>query len=670
MSLTQNLILPTNKSLTNFEGLTIRQSEKGLTVTANILNYDDSPYDLTDKSLTFKDNKDNDKFVVDGNIQVVDPRAGTISYVLHPQVYASTGTAWFEIYDKSGKLVDSTNNFTIEVKDDANASVYNTNYISALEDLRTQMQNIVDSTDSKSKKMLTDTQHNFDTTLSNMTDSFNQAQINYHNQFNAQLSKQQSDFENSQNSRSTDWNNTKNVITGEWASLKSDYSNQIKKQQDSYTSAENGRNTDWSNDKARIDSDYNSVKDSYTKQIVKQQSDFSRAQNIRSTDWTNNKNSINAEWNMLKTSLNGTITNLGNQLSSIQTSITGINNNSIPNINNKIADLNAAIKNAQDTFKQIDFTHFIKSINGISPDSNGNVAITTDNVTGLTDLLNNAKNWNYSGEIAGNEDLNNYGKNGRFLIRNDKPLNYPTGASGQRATLFVFNHDNGQILQVYVAEDDVWTRVLTGTTPQKNWSKVLNDSYVPDWNSVVNKPSFSYSLYNGDIHWNSGTNQFEFFTKSYTSNSVKSGDMHIDFDDDQELTNTATKLTEIKNKADAAITPALLDAAIQKISFRQEDITDYKNGSALYSTVVRRATKQGDGTYLINNYPSNTANTVSQLAAAINTLQAQVTALQQQPARGFTDVDGVHYDVKYLTQRQYDALSTIDSNTLYIIPES
>lgn len=243
----QNLTLVTNKKLTNLQDAVIRQSEKGLTITAVFLNEDSSPYDLTNKKVTFNEHKDSDKYVVDTNVKITDERNGAISYTLHPQCYAATGEAWFEIADSSGTVVDSTQNFNLKVKDAANASIYNTNYITQLDALRDQMQALVDNADGQLKQQLKTTQDQMNQKLTELGNAYQLAEQGRANAYKQAEANRDSGWSQDKQRIDNEWNQDKDRINGEWNSQKQSIQNTANSQQSSISSQ-------WSQLKSNADS--------------------------------------------------------------------------------------------------------------------------------------------------------------------------------------------------------------------------------------------------------------------------------------------------------------------------------------------------------------------------------------------------------------------------------
>ena len=135
------------------KNITIRDSGNKEVLEAYFLNHEGQPYNLENKTVTFMENKDGDKFVSDPNVQIVNATAGFVRYTLQSQVHSAPGIAWFEINDDSG-LVDSTGNFNIRVENGLRATADNTTYIAALEKLKQQMEALIRQADGELKTEL------------------------------------------------------------------------------------------------------------------------------------------------------------------------------------------------------------------------------------------------------------------------------------------------------------------------------------------------------------------------------------------------------------------------------------------------------------------------------------------------------------------------------------
>lgn len=326
----QNLTLVTNKKLTNLQDAVIRQSEKGLTITAIFINEDNSPYDLTNKKVTFNEHKDSDKYVVDTNVQIIDARNGSISYTLHSQCYAATGEAWFEIADASGTVVDSTQNFNLKVKDAANASIYNTNYITQLDQLRSQMQTLVDNADGQLKQQLKTTQDQMNQKLTELGNAYQLAE-----QGRANAYKQ------AEANRDNGWSQDKQRI-----------------------------DTEWNQDKDRINGEWNTQKKSIQSTANNQQS------SIQSTADSNFK-AIGNEWSQIRNTAKSELATIQTNINSLQAVIDNLNKNKIPNLNQLVSAIQDKVTQLQNNLHDINWASFVKSVNGVTPDANGNVQVDT-----------------------------------------------------------------------------------------------------------------------------------------------------------------------------------------------------------------------------------------------------------------------------------------------------
>lgn len=135
-----------NKQNPSSQRIYLRQSERGLTLVAQLKDVNSKPYDLTGMLVRFKDAKAGGKSVSDANVTIAtDPKTGIITYPIHSQVFAADGVGWFEVYSDSVTLIDSTQNIPIVVDQDISGVVDNSDYISGLSSLKTKMQGIVDS---------------------------------------------------------------------------------------------------------------------------------------------------------------------------------------------------------------------------------------------------------------------------------------------------------------------------------------------------------------------------------------------------------------------------------------------------------------------------------------------------------------------------------------------
>lgn len=153
------IILPTNKtdSIISDRVRKIGQREKGLELEVIVTDANNEGYDLSDKIVTFSENKVGGKIVSDSSkdhIQILNAKDGRFKYKLAEAVYAASGEAWFDISSKDGEVVDTTKSFDIDVIENAEIHINNDNYVSTLIDLETYYKAIIQRTDQQTAEMV------------------------------------------------------------------------------------------------------------------------------------------------------------------------------------------------------------------------------------------------------------------------------------------------------------------------------------------------------------------------------------------------------------------------------------------------------------------------------------------------------------------------------------
>lgn len=216
------LTLATDKNSTTVDAdrITIRQSEAGLVINANIIDADNNAYNLTNCKVFFGENKDGGKMVDDEDVEIVDRIGGQIKYKLDTAVYQESGDAWFEITDNVNKLIDTTTNFHIDVIKQANLPVENENYWSRAESMLIHVKAFVQKVENDFNSNIS----NNDSQLNDFVKKFNQQLENYQ--------KELADYDGKYQKLSNDWTNELSRIKAnandQLSSLKSDYDNQKK----------------------------------------------------------------------------------------------------------------------------------------------------------------------------------------------------------------------------------------------------------------------------------------------------------------------------------------------------------------------------------------------------------------------------------------------------------
>ena len=290
-----NLTLQTDKNNTSIDTdrITIRQSESGLMLTADLITANGGAYDLTDCLVLFGENKDGGKMVSDDDVSIVDKKGGRIQYLLNTAVYQASGDAWFEITDNANKLIDTTTNFHIEVVQQANLPVDNENYWSRAEGMLThvqafmqKVQNDVNAAVSDDNSLVTAFINKFQQTL----DNYKSELANYDDKYNKLSSDWANELTDIQSKAANAISTAIQNFNDQTKQIQSDADQQLKANKqatdDVIASVEtekqtaiNQANTDFKNQLDSIKNDYNSWKATtiadFQKQIAKLESELS-----------------------------------------------------------------------------------------------------------------------------------------------------------------------------------------------------------------------------------------------------------------------------------------------------------------------------------------------------------------------------------------------------------
>ena len=341
-----DLVLSTDKTSTdiNNDKIIIRQSEKGLVLNATIKAKDGTNYDLSGKTVQFAENKDDAKLVLDDNVQIDSSNNGVIHYTLNREVYSASGTAWFEIITNQGDVIDTTKNFYIDVLRDAEINVANDNYISSLDRLIAHVKAAGD----QAKEQINDI-------VKQLTDDVNSKKQEADN-ISADLTKKFDD-------KMTDLTNQLSVYQTKYNKLSTDWSNELKTISDQATSDINAKyaqklvdlQNDYDSWKTKTVADFNATVDPIKQSIEKNTTDVS---NI-----TKQVNDTLAQMNTLKQSFDKI------DFTKFVTGDTIKNYYTKTEVDNIVKDLQAKMATAG----------AVKTVDGVQPDSNGNVQ--TDHYT-------------------------------------------------------------------------------------------------------------------------------------------------------------------------------------------------------------------------------------------------------------------------------------------------
>ena len=345
-----DLVLNTDKSSSdiNNDKITIRQSERGLVLNATIKDKDGTNYDLSGKTVQFAENKDGAKLVLDEDVQIDSSKQGVIHYTLNREVYSASGTAWFEIITNSGEVIDTTQNFYIDVLRDAEINVANDNYISSLNGLIAHVKVAGD----KAQETINDL-------VAQLTQDVNSKKQEADN-ISAELTKKFDD-------KMTDLNNQLSDYQGKYNKLASDWATELQNISDKATSDINAKyaqklkdlQSDYDTWKTKTVADFNATVDPIKKSIEQSTTDVASVKKLVQ-DTVAQMNVLNQDFD--KIDFTKFVT--GDQIKNYYTKT---------EVNNIVADLRTKIANAGK----------VKTVNNVQPDSSGNIAIPTPDLSGL-----------------------------------------------------------------------------------------------------------------------------------------------------------------------------------------------------------------------------------------------------------------------------------------------
>lgn len=321
--------LPTNKteSTVSDHVRKIGQGEKGLTLEVIVMDADSSGYDLTNKVITFSENKVGGKIVVDSakeNFERLNDTAGRFRYKLADAVYAASGEAWFSISTPSGDVIDTTKSFNIDVIEDATIHINNDNYVSTLTALETHYKSIIQRTEDDNAALLS---------------KFNQEFQNAVDTGNSNIQKVIDSANQLISSFKTELGNEQQTLTG----LQNDWQTQTKK-----------INADYESQKKAIQKDADSQladnKKAVDGAIATIESDKQAAIDQANTDFKTKLESIQTDYNSWKTT---TIADFQKQLDQLKQEL-----KDDEDAQSSIRDAIKVANNAISKINDVDFTKF------------------------------------------------------------------------------------------------------------------------------------------------------------------------------------------------------------------------------------------------------------------------------------------------------------------------
>ena len=416
------LTLPTNKSISTVSDHVrkIGQGEAGQKLEVIVTDADGSGYNLDGKTLAFSENKEGDKIVSDndqGRFEIKDAKAGRFVYTLAPAVYAASGVAWFDITSADGSVIDTTKNFNIDVIEDESIHINNDNYVSSLVSFETHYDGVIKKAKEDSEALLT----KIDGQLSQALADNNKKAADSLTDQKAQLQK----LIDSTNQLQTDWNAQFTKQKQSLADVDASWQTQSKKIQDDANSkiAEIESNADTQKNaiqqaaddqlkanKNANDAEIADVKKQLADELAKVEADKATAikgvTNARdkaiqdATDKLTAKlQSVQADYDSWKTStvsdFQAQIDKLTKELATDESSQTALKQaiDSAKDTISKIKDVDFTVYVHKDDLKNyytkaelnpmIEQAGKVKTVNGIQPDSSGNIAIPAPDLSGL-----------------------------------------------------------------------------------------------------------------------------------------------------------------------------------------------------------------------------------------------------------------------------------------------
>lgn len=283
------ITLPTNKSISTVSDHVrkIGQGEKGQKLDVIVTDANGSGYDLTDRKITFSENKEGGKIVSDNeaaHFNITDAKAGRFTYTLADAVYAASGIAWFDISSKDGDVIDTTKSFNIDVIQDETIHVNNDNYVSSLTALETHYKAVIQKTEDDRDALFKKWQKDFDdlikngnTNIQTVVDNANQLINNWKKELTSEqqsLAKLQNDWKTQTVQINSDYDAQKKAIQlaadNQLSANKTVADKAIAQIETDKQAALKQANADFRDKLAGIQADYDSWKASATTDFQKQ----------------------------------------------------------------------------------------------------------------------------------------------------------------------------------------------------------------------------------------------------------------------------------------------------------------------------------------------------------------------------------------------------------------
>lgn len=333
----QDLILETDKRISNIneDKVIVRQSEKGLVLTATILKPDGTKYDLSNHKVQFGESKDGDKIVIDEDVEIDSSNQGVIHYTMNKAVYAASGEAWFEIFDSNNNVIDTTQNFYVQVMPQATIHITNDNYVSSLQaeinHFKANNENFITVANQELDSLKSQIQQSKDLTEKSKQDALNAIQ----------------EAKDTATTTLNNLNGQYNSYASKYEALESKVNSDIKSINDRADSQINSIKADWSKQTDAINAD---AKTKIDAAIAAVETARDNAIKQAVSDFSNQRDNLQADYNSWK---QHTVNDFNGQLATLQGKIDAETKQQ--------SDLKAAIDSARaavDKIADVDFTKF------------------------------------------------------------------------------------------------------------------------------------------------------------------------------------------------------------------------------------------------------------------------------------------------------------------------
>ena len=410
------------------------QNERGKVLDVTVIDNDGiNAYDLTNKKIRFVDDKENNKLIVDdeadnpNRFTRTNDSQGKFSYTLNDLAYQRSGIARFEIYTDADHI-DATSNFEIQIENMTSTVVANESYISSLEGLVAHHRSTIDTTETETNQLIdslnkqiaqaiSDGNKSVADEVSSIKEIIQQMQTEYKSKSDA-LAKLTSDWQTQtqtiQNSADDQLKQINENANSEIDKLKQDADGQLKTNQENATAALTKINQDAADqlksNQTANDAEINSVKQQLSDELAKIEANKATAiQGVTdardkaiqdATDKLTAKlQSVQADYDSWKTftvsDFQAKLDKLTKELATDESSQTALKQaiDSAKDTISKIKDVDFTVYVHKDDLKNyytkaeldpmIEQAGKVKTVNGIQPDSSGNIAISAPDLSGL-----------------------------------------------------------------------------------------------------------------------------------------------------------------------------------------------------------------------------------------------------------------------------------------------